>query len=91
MHGISDSEGDQSQPISTNFPVFSLITGNWTPETSSQLTASTATCPCEVCLPIQLRPDFPLFLEGYAGGPVNRPWFHEARKRSLRANILRTC
>jgi len=49
-----------------------------------------ATCPCESVLPIRLRPDFLVVFEGYAGGAEHWPGRKEGRKRSLRANILRT-
>ena len=60
-------------------------------ETGSHLSDSTATCPRESVLPIRLRPDFSVVFEGYAGGAVNRPSPQEARKHSLRADILWTC
>ena len=50
-----------------------------------------ATVPRESVLSIRLRPDFSVVFEGYAGEAVNRPCCQEARKRSLRADILRTC
>ena len=50
-----------------------------------------ATCPRETCLPIRLRPDFSVVFGGYAGGAVNRPQRKKPRKRSLWADILRTC
>ena len=50
-----------------------------------------ATFPRESVLSIRLRPDFSVVFEGYAGEAVNRPCCQEARKRSLRADILRTC
>ena len=49
-----------------------------------------ATCPRESVLPIRLRPDFLVDCEGYAGRAEHRPRGQEARKRSLRAEILRT-
>ena len=49
-----------------------------------------ATSPRESVLPIWLRPDFSVVFEGYAGGAEHWPWRREARKRSLRAVILRT-
>lgn len=52
---------------------------------------ASATCPCERCLPIRRRPDFSVIFEGYAGWAVNRPTRQEAAKRSLGADILRTC
>lgn len=50
-----------------------------------------ATCPRESVLPIWLRPDFLVVFEGYAGGAVNRPMPRKAHRRSLQADILRTC
>ena len=50
-----------------------------------------ATFPRESVLSIRLRPEFSVVFEGYAGEAVNRPCCQEARKRSLRADILRTC
>src|SRR5690606_35289745 len=50
-----------------------------------------ATCPREKVLPIWLGPDFSVVFEGYAGGAKHLPLCHESRKRSLRADILRTC
>ncbi len=50
-----------------------------------------ATCHPKSVLPIRLRPDFSVVFGGYAGRAVNRLRLHEARKRSLRAAILRTC
>ena len=50
-----------------------------------------ATCPSESVLAIRLQPKFSVVFEGYAGGAVNRPRFQEGRKRSLKADILRTC
>ncbi len=50
-----------------------------------------ATYPRESVLPIRLRPDFLVVLEGYARGAEHWPVREEARKRSLRADILRTC
>lgn len=50
-----------------------------------------ATCPRESVLPIQQPPDFSVVFEGYAGWAVHRLLRQEARKRSLRADILRTC
>ncbi len=49
-----------------------------------------ATCLSEIVLPIRLRPDLSVVFEGYAGGAehCSRSWM--ARKRSLRASILRT-
>lgn len=49
-----------------------------------------ATCPRESVLPIRLRPDFFVVFEGYAGGAEHRRQHLEARKRSLRTDILRT-
>jgi len=49
-----------------------------------------ATCPRESVLPIWLRPDFSVVFEGYAGGAEHWPPRQEARKRSLRADILWT-
>ena len=49
-----------------------------------------ATCPQESVLPIRLRPDFSVVFEGYAGGAEHWPPRQEVRKRSLRADILRT-
>ena len=49
-----------------------------------------ATCPRESVLPIRLRPDFSVVFEGYAGGAEHWPLRQVARKRSLRADILRT-
>ena len=49
-----------------------------------------ATCPRESVLPIRLRPDFSVVFEGYAGWAENWPRRQEARKRSLRADILWT-
>ena len=49
-----------------------------------------ATCPRESVLPIRLRPDFLVVFEGYAEGAKHRPCCQKARKRSLRADILRT-
>ncbi len=49
-----------------------------------------ATCLCESILPIRLRPDFSVVFEGYAGGAEHWPLRQAARKRSLRADILRT-
>ena len=49
-----------------------------------------ATCPRESVLPIRLWPDFSVVFEGYAGGAEHCPCCQEARKRSLRADILRT-
>jgi len=53
--------------------------------------APSATCPRESVLPIRLRPDFSVVFEGYAGGAVNRHIPQKAEKRSLQADILRTC
>lgn len=50
-----------------------------------------ATCPRESVLPIRLRPDFSVVFEGYAGGAEHRPRRQEAGRRSLKADILRTC
>jgi hypothetical protein len=50
-----------------------------------------ATYPHESVLPIRLRPDFSVIFEGYAGGAVNQSRFQEGQKRSLKADILRTC
>ena len=49
-----------------------------------------ATCPRESVLPIRPQPDFLVVFEGYAGGAEHLPRHQEARKRSLRADILRT-
>ena len=49
-----------------------------------------ATCPRESVLPIRLRPDFLVVLEGYAVWAEHWPRGQEAQKRSLRAVILRT-
>jgi hypothetical protein len=49
-----------------------------------------ATFPRESVLPIRLRPDFFFVFEGYAGGAEHWPRRQVARKRSLRADILRT-
>ena len=49
-----------------------------------------ATCPRESVLPIRLRPDFLVVFEGYAAGAEHWPLRQEGRKRSLRADILRT-
>jgi len=49
-----------------------------------------ATCPRESVLPIRLRPDFSVVFEGYAGGAEHRRQRQEARRRSLRVDILRT-
>ena len=49
-----------------------------------------ATCPRESVLTIRLRQDFLVVFEGYAGGAEHWPLRQEARKRSLRAEILRT-
>ena len=49
-----------------------------------------ATCPSESVLPIRLRPDFSVVLEGYAGGAEHWPLRQEAGKLSLRAGILLT-
>lgn len=49
-----------------------------------------AICPRESVLPIRLRPDFSVIFEGYAGGAEHRPRRQEARKQSLRADILQT-
>ena len=51
---------------------------------------SSATCPCESVLPIRPQPDFLVVFEGYAGEAEHRRQRQEARKRSLRADILRT-
>lgn len=50
-----------------------------------------ATCPRESVLPIRLRLDFLVAFEGYTGGAEHRRRRHEARKRSLRLDILWTC
>src|SRR5690606_26112949 len=50
-----------------------------------------ATCPRESVLPIRLRPDFSVVFEGYARWAEHWPPVQEARKRSLRGDILRTC
>lgn len=50
-----------------------------------------ATCPRESVLPIRLRPDLFVVFEGYAGRAEHRRQRQEARKASLRAEILRTC
>ena len=52
--------------------------------------APSATCPRESVLPIRLRPDFSVVLEGYAGGAVNWPCCAEGRKLSLKADILQS-
>ena len=52
---------------------------------------SSATCPSESFLPIRLRPDFFVVFEGYAWRAEHWPPRQEARKRSLGADILRTC
>ena len=52
--------------------------------------ARTATCPCESVLPIRLRQDFSVVLEGYAGRTEHWHLLQEARKRSLKADILWT-
>ena len=49
-----------------------------------------ATCPRESVLPIRLRPDFSVVFEGYAGVAEHWRPRQEARKRSLRADILWT-
>ena len=49
-----------------------------------------ATCPSESVLPIRLRPDFSVVFEGYAGEAEHRRQRQEARRRSLRVDILRT-
>ena len=49
-----------------------------------------ATYPRESVLSIRLRPDFSVVFEGYAGGAEHWPRHQEARKWSLRADILRT-
>ena len=49
-----------------------------------------ATCPRESVLPIRLRPNFSFVIKGYAGAAEHWPRRQAARKRSLRANILRT-
>ena len=49
-----------------------------------------ATCPRESVLPIRLRPDFSVVFEGYAGEAEHRRQRQEARRRSLRVDILRT-
>ena len=41
-------------------------------------------------LPIRLRPDFSVVFEGYAGAAEHWPLRQEARKQSLRVDILRT-
>lgn len=53
------------------------------------LSSRSATCPRESVLPIRLRPDFLVIFEGYAGGAEHWPCCQEARKRSLRVDILR--
>ena len=50
-----------------------------------------ATCPSESVLPIRLQPEFLVVFEGYAGEAEHWPLGQEVRKRSLRADILRTC
>ena len=50
-----------------------------------------ATCPRETFLPIRLRPDFSVVFEGYSERAEHRALRHEAPKRSLGADILRTC
>ena len=79
-------------PPSTRFVLLFLVAadlrmGKWT-QRSNPVRA--ATCPSESALPITLRPDFLVDFEGYAGGAEHRPWSEVARKRSLRADILRT-
>ena len=49
-----------------------------------------ATCPRESVLSIRLRPDFLVVFEGYAGEAEHWQWHRVARKRSLRADILRS-
>ncbi|PTV94690.1 hypothetical protein C8J27_107223 [Rhodobacter aestuarii] len=60
------------------------------PRTSFMAGFPSATCPDESVLPIRLRPDFSVVFEGYAGGAEHRLPRQEARKRSLRADILQT-
>ena len=50
-----------------------------------------ANCPRESVLPIRLRSDFSVVLEGYAEGAEHRALRQVARKLSLWADILRTC
>lgn len=49
-----------------------------------------ATSPRESVLPIRLRPDFFVVVEGYAGGAEHWPPSQKAWKRSLGASILLT-
>ena len=49
-----------------------------------------ATYPRESVLPIRLPSDFSVVFEGYAGRAEHRPLRREARKRSLKFNILWT-
>ena len=49
-----------------------------------------ATCPRESVLTIRLRPDFSVVVKGYAGEAEHWSLRQEVRKRSLRADILRT-
>lgn len=49
-----------------------------------------AICPCESVLLIRLRPEFSVVFEGYAVGAEHWLQSEDARKRSLRAGILRT-
>ena len=49
-----------------------------------------ATCPRESVLPIRPRQDFSVVFEGYAGAAEHWPLRQEARKQSLRVDILRT-
>ena len=49
-----------------------------------------ATCPRERVLPVRPRPDFLVVFEGYAGGAEHWCRRQEARRRSLKADILRT-
>jgi hypothetical protein len=49
-----------------------------------------ATCLCESVLQIRLRPDFSVVFGGYPGEAEHWPSRQEARKRFLKANILRT-
>jgi hypothetical protein len=48
-------------------------------ETGSHPSDTTATCPRETFLPIRLRPDISVVLEGYACGAVHRPLCHEGK------------
>ena len=50
-----------------------------------------ATCPRESVLPMRLRPDFTVVIEGYAYRPVHLPQRRTARSRSLTPDVLPTC